>query len=111
MAGKLQDAHLTYLMGHKPNSAHAKTTYQVPDHHVSSSGLRFDESLDTSVGDFHSSVACGRGQKNLLSVEDEVLYGSRTMSILIKTFKEADAQVFQKHRVSSFDLEVRSRTT
>ena len=107
MAGNISNEHLNYLMGHKPNLTIAHTTYQVPDHHVNSSGLRFGEGTNTSIGDFHSSVACGRGD-NLLKVSDRVLYNSPTMLILIKTFKEADARVFEKHHKSSMDLQVRS---
>jgi len=101
MAGKLSDQHLNYLMGHKPNVTLAHMTYQVPDHHINSSGLYFDESQDTSISNFHSSVACGRGKKALLNIPNKVLYSSCTMSILIQTFKEADALVFKKYNQSS----------
>jgi hypothetical protein len=105
MSGKIPKGHLNYLMGHKPNVFLTETTYQVPDRQVNSSGIWFDESLDTSIGDFHSSVACGR-DKGTLDVPDQVLYNSHTMRILINAFKEADAKVFKKHKMSSFDLEV-----
>jgi hypothetical protein len=107
MAGKISDKHLNYFMGHKPNATLAHTTYQVPDHQVNNSGLRFDESQDTSIGDYHSSVACGR-DNNSLNVPDHVLYSSSTMSILIKAFKKADTKVFNQFHKSSMDLEVGS---
>jgi len=105
MSGKISKEHLNYLMGHKPNVTLTQTAYQVPDRPLNSSGLRFNESKDTSIGDFHSSVACGR-DTGTLNVPDQALFSSHTMSILIKAFKEADTKVFQKHCMSSFDLEV-----
>jgi len=85
MAGKIPKEHLNYFMGHKPNVFLALTTYQVPDHKINNSGMRFDESQDTSVGDFHSSVACGRDQTSL-SVSNKVLYSSHTMLLLINAY-------------------------
>ena len=110
MSGLISKAHLNYLMGHKPNVVLTHTTYQVPDRPINSSGIRFGESRDISVGDYHSSVACGK-DKGTLCISDEVLYNSCTMSILIKAFKEADTKVFKKHNMSSFDLEVCSHAT
>ena len=106
MSEKLSDHHLNYLMGHKPNVTLAHMMYQVPDHQINSSGLYFDESQDTSVSDFHFSVACGRDEKVLLNIPNHILYSSCIMLVLIQTFKGADTLVFKKYNQSSLNLKV-----
>jgi len=56
-------------------------------------GRALDEGQDARTRDFHSSVACGR-DKCLPNVPHQDRYDSLITSILIKTFKEINAEVF-----------------
>ncbi|KAG6818458.1 hypothetical protein H0H93_004814 [Arthromyces matolae] len=101
MLTRMPSVHLKYIMGHRWNSAHAETTYQVSDRQIDISADRYPgEKSNTTRAQIRSSVTWLRTKKKLVPAFSlDELKSDKVMTRLCDDYRVLEDAVFAKYGV------------